>query len=1445
MKRILLSCFSFLVIFSVNAQVNYTANDIVIPYEGLFRPGTNLGFQDDSALYRDEDLASIAAGNPAEGVIGVGAKAIRPSLPANFIDTWGLDLRLPTFGFYQELGLEELTCFVGFPAESQRDQRSYGGCGAQSTMFENLYEPIWDDGANGTPYNEDNYYAAYLYQVVSTYTDYVKFWEIWNEPGFDLTFNTAWRPPGDPVGNWWDRDPDPCEYILRAPIEHYVRTMRISYEIIKSISPDDYVAIAGVGSESFLDAILRNTDEPTDGSVTPEYPFGGGAYFDVMGFHSYPDIDGTIREWDPSINNFRWSRHSDGAANGISVRQGLYKDVLANYGYDGVTFPEKEWIITEINVPRRAFRDDSMGDLQAQINYMPKAVVRSMKDNVRQIHVYSIFEEETEANATEEFHLLGLYENLDFNAPYDNLTMNQQGISYKGASDALFGTVYDEAKTQELNLPFSMDGGAFRDADGNYVYCLWAKTVIDRSEAAQATWSFPASFNLDSVFKRDWDFAVTGDQEEISSLNISFNGTPVYFTEQEALSAPLTPFFTANETEGCEPLTVTFTDNTLPQADSWLWTFEGGTPATSTLANPVVTYNTPGVFGVTLEVASDGRTGELARSEYITIDASASANFSIQQLNQNTIALNNQSTDASFYSWSFGDGATSTDRSPFHTYAEPGLYTVCLAVTSDCGSDNLCQQIEIDDLNPTGGSVPNADFSADILEGCGPLTVAFTDLSTNNPSAWNWTFEGGTPATSNEQNPIVTFDDSGAFSVLLTASNLDGQDQETKLNYISVEAAPEPSFVVEVDGGNVTLTNTSADILNNTYEWSFGDNSSSSALVSPSHTYQVNGQYVITLTATNDCGSVTSSEAVDIMIDGSSAAPLASFDASVENGCGPLTVEFTDNSLNNPDSWNWTFEGGTPATSTEQNPTVVFNNPGDFTVILEASNGIGADMDIQLSFISVISEPDVNFDTGSNGLEVNFNNKTLYGDSYVWDFGDGNESTSLNPTHTYDENGTYTVTLTATNDCGTETETRTIIVSELLAPQAEFSSTTNEGCAPLTVTFTDLSTNEPTNWLWSFDGGDISTSNEQNPTVTFSAPGEYTVILQAGNEIGSNSRVITGYVKVFEEPVADFTSSAFSETVTFVNSSVGATEYLWDFGDGNTSDEENPNHTYAMNGVYTVSLTAINPCGSSSTTVDVEIDGLAAPSASFSTNVASGCAPLEVQYTDESLNDPTSWTWLFEGGEPATSNEQNPVVSYNQPGVYAVTLSVSNSIGNNVVNMSEVIVVSAQPTSEFDLSGDEGFIVFSNTSEFADSYLWDFGDGNTSTEENPIHDYEEPGDYTITLTTTNECGEATSTFDIVVESVNAIEDLESISNFDLFPNPTTGRFTLTLEGESREFIDISFLNVLGQELDLFRVDFGAGYIKQEFDLSHFSSGVYLVRLQVDNKAEYHKVVIDK
>ncbi len=530
--------------FSVFAQVNYTANDQVTPYTGLFRPGINFDYY---PPYTGKDLANIAAGNPALNLPGIGARTSRPALFEKFAENWGYDYLLSDFQHFQSLGMEDLTMIVGFPAEWHRDQTYYCDgadpmhvfCGndpynqdCKSNMFANLYTPIWDGGANGTPYNDNNYLAAYMYKLVTNYKDYVKFWEVWNEPGFDHSFVQGWQQPGGP-NNWWDNDPSPCVNHFHAPIEHYVRTLRICYDVVKTVDPDAYVAIAGVGFESFLDAILRNTDNPVDGSVTAEYPNGGGAYFDVMGFHTYPDIDGSVRD----LVNGQWvyTRNSDKAAQGVPKRKNAYQALLAQYGYDGVIHPKKEWIITEINTPRVPFyasNPNSMASDESQTNYITKAVVAAMKNDIRQIHPYQLADRKTVADATDEFDLLGMYYNFTNTQPYTNLTKTHEGIAYTTTSKFIFGSTYDANKTAAMNLPSSIDGGAFYDATNNrYKYIIWAKATLDLSEAASANYSFPSSFGLTTINKRLWDWSETGTTTDVSPNNIALTARPIYLTD--------------------------------------------------------------------------------------------------------------------------------------------------------------------------------------------------------------------------------------------------------------------------------------------------------------------------------------------------------------------------------------------------------------------------------------------------------------------------------------------------------------------------------------------------------------------------------------------------------------------------------------------------------------------------------------------------------------------------------------------------------------------------------------------------------------------------------------------------------------------------------------------------------------------------------------------------
>ncbi len=516
---------------SLSAQVNYTANNQIKPYTGDFRAAMNLGYY---PPFNEEQLAILSAGSAALGVEGIGIKALRPLIPENFTEVWGQNFKLNTLKQYQTLGIAENTTIVGFPADWHRDATKYrcpNGGDVQSELFSNLYTDIWDGGANGTPYNDNNYYAAYLYKTVQMYKPYVKFWEIWNEPGFDFTGQRGWRQPGDAAGNWWDSNPDPCDYKLRAPIFNFIRILHISYEIIKTLDPDAYVVLSGVGYASFLDAVCRNTENPNGGSVTPQYPFKGGAYFDVVGFHSYPHFDGSLQQWNNAKGGFDYYRHSDAAALGILKTKNEFQTVLTKFGYTGGTFPEKLWIITECNVPRKGF-SGQWGSPLIQRNFTMKAYYESVKNNFIQNHFYKIADDIEESKATDDFDVMGFYLKPDYGRGFQQ-DVTEEGIALKTCTDVLFGRVYDASKTAQMNLPNNVKGGAFKGKDGSFAYMLWAETTIDKSEEATATYSFPTPFGT-FFSKKEWNYGYSHRAANINGQGISLSATPVFITAAEA-----------------------------------------------------------------------------------------------------------------------------------------------------------------------------------------------------------------------------------------------------------------------------------------------------------------------------------------------------------------------------------------------------------------------------------------------------------------------------------------------------------------------------------------------------------------------------------------------------------------------------------------------------------------------------------------------------------------------------------------------------------------------------------------------------------------------------------------------------------------------------------------------------------------------------------------------
>ncbi|WP_082089518.1 PKD domain-containing protein [Methanosarcina horonobensis] len=341
---------------------------------------------------------------------------------------------------------------------------------------------------------------------------------------------------------------------------------------------------------------------------------------------------------------------------------------------------------------------------------------------------------------------------------------------------------------------------------------------------------------------------------------------------------------------------------------------------------------------------------------------------------------------------------------------------------------------------------------------------------------------------------------------------------------------------------------------------------------------------------------------------------------------------------------------------------------------------------------------------------------------------------------------------------------------EPVLPVADFSNDVTSGNAPLTVTFTDKSTEAPTEWNWDF--GDGNDSTDRNPIHTYTSAGTYTVKLTVSNENGTASKDGTITVLQTSEPVvpaADFSSNVTSGNapldVSFTDISTGSpAAWNWDFGDGTSSADQNPVHTYSSEGTYTVMLTVSNANGTSSKTLEINVTGvemdMGLPVVDFGTNATQGSAPLAVQFTDLSQNV-VSWSWDFDNNGQSDSSDQNPVYVYEIPGDYTVNLTVSNANGTasktTTITVREAETDTGLPVADFSANVTSGYaplsVLFTDQSQKATEISWDFNndglaDVNSSTV---IYVYTSPGTYSVNLIATNDNGTVSKTATITVD----------------------------------------------------------------------------------------------
>ncbi|MDQ1353711.1 MAG: family peptidase, partial [Acidobacteriota bacterium] len=420
------------------------------------------------------------------------------------------------------------------------------------------------------------------------------------------------------------------------------------------------------------------------------------------------------------------------------------------------------------------------------------------------------------------------------------------------------------------------------------------------------------------------------------------------------------------------------------------------TPYYHTTSDTVSTLNW--TYFVNFVKAAVGTASHLALRD----DGAISANFSGAPTSGAvplTVNFTDLSVGATSWSWNFGDSGTSTARNPSHTYTSTGLYTVTLTASNASGSDVMTKT---DYITVTPPAAPVAAFTASATNITVGNSVTFTDQSTNNPTSWSWTFEGGTPATSTSQNPTVTYNTPGVFNVTLVASNAQGSDTEAKVDYITVSEVPYCAS----QGSNYSM------------EWiarvTVGsmDNSSGAAGYTDftSITCNLTGGTSASVSLYPGFSSSTYSEYWKIWIDYNGDHDFLDTGEEEFSGYGTSTVSgsFTVNSgIDIVTRMRVSMKYSAYPTSCE---TFSYGEVEDYTANIVSGTGN--------------LPPTANFTFTTNGLTATFTDASTDSDGSVvawsWNFGDGGTSTLQNPVHTYASAGTYNVTLTVTDDDGAQ-----------------------------------------------------------------------------------------------------------------------------------------------------------------------------------------------------------------------------------------------------------------------------------------------------------------------------------------------------------------------------------------------------------------------------------------
>ena len=351
---------------------------------------------------------------------------------------------------------------------------------------------------------------------------------------------------------------------------------------------------------------------------------------------------------------------------------------------------------------------------------------------------------------------------------------------------------------------------------------------------------------------------------------------------------------------------------------------------------------------------------------------------------------------------------------------------------------------------------------------------------------------------------------------------------------------------------------------------------------------------------------------------------------------------------------------GMATSSNIQNPTHTYTNTGTYDITLIVVSAGCVDTVVFPDYITVTA-PFVDFNSPTVAVcapsLVAFNNLSQNTVSYLWDFGDGITSTAQNPSHIYNIPGYYTISLTAWDSVGCSATETKIDYIHVPGTYAYFTLASQTNCLQTMVQFLDSSINA-TSWTWNF--GDGYTSTLQSPSHLYQDTGSYIVSLITSDSLGCSSFYsYPDSIVVHPNPVAlgsvlD-TVGCSPHTVSFTNSSTGATAYTWNFGNGDSLNTDTAIYTYNNAGIFNPYLVAVNQFGCTDTFSLHPINVLHSPHADFTVSSTSVCSgdTFVFNNTSTGLLNPT-YNWTI---GPINTTVQNPIITFTIPGFYNAYLS--------------------------------------------------------------------------------------------------------------------------------------------------------------------------------------------